>query len=544
MKRSGPVSFPRILDMHADRCSTVITSRRLRSAFGRVIAFSCRPLFTLRGATLPSRHIPPSAAALIESLRGTGYLLETALADLIDNSIAAAATQVDLTLEWNDGRPFILITDDGAGMTEDGLVSAMRFGGTGPLTSRDKTDLGRFGLGLKTASLSQCRRLTVSSRRDRRTSTFCWDLDHIRSIGEAWELLEGVPSDLVSLASRFDEHPSGTIVIWDRIDFGRRREQPALKAFLAQIERSERHLAMVFHRYLGGDARRLRITINGRRIRSWDPFLEGNDATILRPEQSLDSGGERISVRGFVLPHPDRFAIATAMEEAAGPDGWAAQQGFYVYRQRRLLSAGGWLGLGGSRAWTREEFSRLARIRIDLPNTIDEDWRIDIRKAQASPPEALRPALARIAGDVRRVAREVFFHRGRRAENPGTDAVVRVWQVNPPPALRRYSMRRDHPLIAMIRDRLGGQADLLESLLGLIERTVPVDRIWLDTVENGPPAATAAGPAEYSALLESARSIVRTMVAAGLDRPAAVSAVSQMEPFDAIPAIADTLSEG
>lgn len=479
----------------------------------------------------------------MESLRGTGYSVETALADLIDNSVAAGAKQIDLLLDWNEGNPVAVISDDGAGMSEDDLVAAMRFGGVGPRTLRVGSDLGRFGLGLKTASLSQCRRLTVSSLRDGCSSVFCWDIDHVRTTGGAWELLEGTPDGLVPFTVLPVGRTSGTVVIWDRIDFGRVREQPTLRAFLAQIERAERHLAMVFHRYLDGDARRIRITINGRRIKAWDPFLEDHEATIARPEQVLDSGGERIRVRGFILPHPDRFANATAMDEAAGPEGWVAQQGFYVYRQKRLLSAGGWLGMGGTRAWTREEFGRLARIRIDLPNTIDEDWRIDIRKAQARPPETLRPALARIAEDVRRIARDVFFHRGRRTERDQPDGIARIWQVNPPPAPRRYTIRRDHPLLGMLRDSLGERSDLLVALVDLVERTVPVDRIWFDAVENGPPPLAVASAEEHSALLESARGIVRTMISAGVDKAAAASAVSRMEPFDTIPGIADRLSE-
>jgi hypothetical protein len=490
---------------------------------------------------LPTRLIPPSASALIESLRGTGYSLETALADLIDNSIAASARSVDVTLEWNDGEPYAIIADDGNGMSEERLITGMRFGGAGPAVVRESTDLGRFGLGLKTASLSQCRRLSVASRRDGVTAAFCWDLDHIRKTGEAWELIEGLPSTVAHLAGPLDERASGTLVFWDRIDFGRLREKPTLKTFLAGIERAERHLAMVFHRFLGGDARRLRLTINGVRVMGWDPFLEENGATIPRPEQPLDSGGERIVVRGFILPHPDRFPNATALEIAGGPDGWAAQQGFYVYREKRLLSAGGWLGIGGSRAWTREEFSRLARVRIDLPNTIDEDWRIDIRKAQARPPETLRPQLESIAGDVRRIARQVFFHRGRRVDNKAADGVARVWEVKPPTSPRRYVIRRDHPLVRMLQGRLGRDAGLLESFLELTERTVPVDRIWLETVENGPPVAPGSDPSGYSALIESARSIVRSMIAAGSDRGAAIEAVSRMEPFDALVDITERL---
>jgi len=492
---------------------------------------------------LPSRQIPPSAAALIESLRGTGYSLETALADLIDNSIAAAATAVELMLEWNDGNPYVIIADDGNGMTEEAVVEAMRFGGAGPARVRESFDLGRFGLGLKTASLSQCRRLTVVSKRDGARSSFYWDLDHIRRTGDAWELLEGLPGEIAPFTAVLDARSSGTLVIWDRIDFGRVRERPALPAFLAGIERAERHLAMVFHRYLGGDARRLRLSINGVRVKAWDPYLEDHDATIPRPAQTLDSGGERISVRGFILPHPDRFANTTALEEAGGPEGWAAQQGFYVYRQKRLLSAGGWLGIGGSRAWTREEFSRLARIRVDLPNTIDEDWRIDIRKAQVRPPEALRPQLERIADDVRKIARLVFFHRGRRAEASKADGVARIWQVNPLPSERRYVIRRDHPLVVLLRERIGPGDDLLDAIFELVERTVPVDRIWLDTVENGSPATPGGNPATYDPLVESARSIVRTMTATGLTRAAAIAAVAKMEPFDSVPEISARLGE-
>jgi Histidine kinase-, DNA gyrase B-, and HSP90-like ATPase len=477
----------------------------------------------------------------MESLRGTGYSLETALADLIDNSVAAGAKQIDLVLDWNEGDPIIVISDDGSGMNEGSLVAAMRFGCVGPQVYRSASDLGRFGLGLKTASLSQCRRLTVSSRQNGGISVFCWDLDHVRAAGGSWELLEGVPDGLKFPASLADQ-ACGTIVIWDRVDFGRVRERPTLRTFLGQIERAERHLAMVFHRYLYGDARRIRISINGRRVKGWDPFLEDHEATIARPEQVLDSGGERIRVRGFILPHPDRFANVTAMDDAAGPEGWVAQQGFYVYRQKRLLSAGGWLGMGGTRAWTREEFGRLARIRIDLPNTIDEDWRIDIRKAQARPPELMRPALARIAEDVRKIARDVFFHRGHRGERGHPDGVTRIWHVNPSTSSRRYTIQRDHPLLGLLGGSVGDRSELLDALLDLIERTVPVDRICFDAVESGPPLLALASTEEHSELFEVASGILRTMMLAGLGRPEAVEAVSLMEPFNMIPEIADRLS--
>ena len=113
-----------------------------------------------------------------------------------------------------------------------------------------------------------------------------------------------------------------------------------------------------------------------------------------------------------VLPHKDQLT-AQQEQSAAGPDGWTAQQGFYVYRNARLLVAGSWLGLGQGRSWTKEEAHRLARIRLDLPNSVDRDWKIDIRKSIARPPAAIRARLGRLAEDTRRRARDVFAHRGQ-----------------------------------------------------------------------------------------------------------------------------------
>jgi Histidine kinase-, DNA gyrase B-, and HSP90-like ATPase len=125
-------------------------------------------------------------------LRGVGYSLETAIADLVDNSIAAGAGQIEIGLSWKDSDAVLTVLDDGSGMSEERLVEAMRFGGKGPQIQRADTDLGRFGLGLKTASLSQCRQLTVASKSDRgRVAAFTWDVDLIAEGDGGWHLLEG-----------------------------------------------------------------------------------------------------------------------------------------------------------------------------------------------------------------------------------------------------------------------------------------------------------------------------------------------------------------
>jgi hypothetical protein len=467
----------------------------------------------------------------MSSLRGVGYSLETAIADIVDNSIAAGAGRIEIGLSWNDRDTVVTILDDGSGMSEDRLVEAMRFGGQGPGIERALTDLGRFGLGLKTASLSQCRQLTVASKAGGSLAGFAWDVDLIVEGDGGWHLLEGEANVPESALAMLQSQKSGTLVVWRKVDFGRLDDRPDNAAILADVDHLDRHLSMVFHRFIHGDARHVEISINGHTVEAWDPFLEAHEATIPQPAQNIRSPGGSVAVRGFVLPHRDRFRTEAEFVKAGGPEGWNAQQGFYVYRHRRLLCAGGWLGLGGSRTWTREEPSRLARIRIDIPNTADRDWRIDIRKAIARPPDAIRKRLQGIADDVRHKAREVFVHRGLFGARAKDAEVSRIWQVNSDSAARRYTIRRDHELVRLLKERLGNASGLLEGALDLIERTVPVERVWLDVTEHGTPAVQREEDAET---IDAAATLVDLLAQAGIPFETAVANVATMDPFDRV----------
>jgi hypothetical protein len=483
------------------------------------------------------RAVPPSATALISSLRGVGYSLETAIADIIDNSIAAKATLIEVGCDWNNGDPAVTILDDGIGMSEEVLVEAMRFGGIGPDALRSENDLGRFGLGLKTASLSQCQRLTVLSKTVTGIASFTWDIEHIRKSGDKWSLIEGDRNVPAKPLESLNKSKTGTLVVWQKVDFGRKDDRPDHAAFMRDVEHLDRHLGMVFHRFMAGDASRIAIRINGEQVEAWDPFLESNDSTP-SPEQQISAPGGKVRVRGFVLPHHDRFGNQEELDKAGGPEGWTAQQGFYVYRQKRLLSAGGWLGLGGSRSWTRDEPSRLARIRIDIPNTGDHDWRIDIRKAIARPPDKIRKTLQRIAEDIRRRAREVFVHRGHYGRRSSAAEVSRIWEVKAKGARRPYTIRRDHELIAIVRSKLGeDNSSLLDAIFDLIERTVPVDRVWLDVTEHGVPTVNN----NTEEIVEAALSICRLMWKAGMPFAEAASNVATMDPFDKVEGLRDRL---
>lgn len=458
-------------------------------------------------------EITPSPRALLRSLRGLGYSPETALADLIDNSLAAGARQVDIWLDWRDGDPLVEMLDDGVGMTFDRLIEAMRFGGDGPDAERDCHDLGRFGLGLKTASLSQCRELTVASRRDGAVARLAWDVDRV---GDGWCAEAPDLSPAGHLCALFATAGDGTLISWNRMDrlgglWGLDRE-----GFNERIAAIRAHLSMTFHRFLSGEARRLGISLNGLSLAAWDPFCRRHDATMAMPRDIIRGPEGSIVARPYILPHRDRFANDREWEEGGGPGGWVERQGFYVYRGDRLVSPGGWLGLGGSRAWTREESSRLARIALDLPVGMDEAWRIDIRKSLARPPAWARPRLAGIGTDSRRRAREVFAWRGggptRRRSRTKEDGEVWPWEARGGKAVPRYRVRRDHPAVAAVAELLGDDSAMLEGLLSALEFTVPVERIWLDVAEQGGVEPAQPATSEITTLAAPLASLVRSMI--------------------------------
>lgn len=486
-------------------------------------------------------HAPPRASAMVEALRGLGYSPATALADIIDNSIAAGADHVQLGFRWAGTASSITVLDNGRGMSRDELLGAMRLGDRNPLDERAPGDLGRFGLGLKTASFSQARRLTVASRRDGAGSCLRWDLDVLaNSTGDGWYLLEGedpgtqVDFDILALRT------NGTLVVWECLDrivtagFG---EQD----FLNLMDQVERHLAMVFHRYLG--SRDLRISINDRPVMPWDPFLQQHSATWSSPIAKLPSMGGTVEVQCHVLPHKDRLDQAT-YERAAGPHGWTAQQGFYVYRNRRLLVAGSWLGLGTGRAWTKEEAHRLARIRIDIPNTADADWKIDIRKSTARPPVLLREHLTRLADDTRARARRVFAHRGVAPRLPGSEPVAQAWRAEHSSSGVRYRIDESHPLVREVLDQAGSLESLLRAMLRVIEETVPVQRIWLDTADARETPRTGFGGSPPSEVLDVLQVMYRNLVLRkGMSSGLARARLRTTEPFNLHPQLVDALPD-
>jgi len=486
-----------------------------------------------------TRNAPPRASAMLESLRGLGYSTAGALADIIDNSISAGATTVDIQFNWKEKSSNIYILDNGYGMSDQELESAMTLGDKNPLDTRSPHDLGRFGMGLKTASFSQCKRLTVASKKKGVTSCLRWDLDLITSNPElGWILFEGPEPGSEDLTKKLECIDQGTIVIWELLD---RIVTESFKVddFLNLMEdHVECHLAMVFHRLLEGQRPKIKLNLNGKKIEAWDPFLSGHPAKPwTSPVQRHPTSAGQIEVQCHVLPHSDKLSNSE-YDINGGPAGWNAQQGFYVYRNQRLLVAGGWLGLGQPKAWNREEPYRLARIRVDIPNTADAEWKIDVRKSVARPPVSLRPWLMSMANDTRARARRVFAYRGSLALSSENQQIEQAWRVERLKSGLRYRIDPNHPSVSAVMDSAVEIQPLIKAMLRVIEETVPVQRIWLDTAENKETPYTGFEGEPNEAIIEVATVLFNDLVERkGNSIEQARSSMLKTEPFQKFPTL-------
>ena len=483
--------------------------------------------------------VPPDPSALIESMRALGYSLPAAVADLVDNSISAGATTIDIQCQWAGGRSWIAVLDNGRGMDEPNLVQAMKLGSKSAVEERAAGDLGRFGLGLKTAGFSQGRSVTVRSRVaggvavQRR-----WDLDHVRSTGD-WSLLLDGTGDGAEMIARLDAADHGTVVLLEELD--RLSGDADVDAssdrdfFLARTRAVERHLEMVFHRFMEGTGA-IQFRVNGNVVAPWNPFSAGGVFVEPLQQEAFENG--HISVQPYVLPHFSRLDAATHAG-AAGPAGWNHQQGFYVYRERRLLVAGGWLGLP---RMTQEEHYKLARIRVDLDNSLDHAWDIDVRKAVARIPRNLVGDFERIARTARKHASEAYRFRGRRLTSPRLAEKAAVWEVRTKGGEYSYRLDRSHPAIEAARPADPEQRKAFDHALRIIEEMIPVAAIVMDAREH-PDAVRepfAGGDHEVAEMLAR---LYALSVEGGMDGEDALVMLAGREPFDSFPEVVAAFRE-
>ena len=407
--------------------------------------------------------------SLIESVRSFGYDLNTAIADIVDNSITAKASEISIHLEWNNGEPFVSITDNGVGMSEAELSHNIVLGSKNPNDERDLSDLGRFGLGMKTASLSMARQLNVFSQREKGSLSFrSWDLDIVEKAGK-WLIAKKLPDWFESFPNELKPDECGTLIVWKNCD---RILQYAkdLKTLRQRAVELSSHLGVVFSRFLSG-RNHISITVNGSRVEPWSPIPEGSRSL------STQYHGQ-ITINPYVLPHKSKFPNDDVFRLAGGIKGWNSQQGFYVFRKDRLIVSGGWLGLKVK----KDEHTKLARIVVDIGSELDEDWQINVLKSRASiPAGSVREMLGAIAKATRKEAEEVYRMKGKTVSRSVALRDSFVWQiVKKDNGLKEFRVNRAHPFIKHLEENYIGKKRDIERLFIMIERTLPTEAIQVE----------------------------------------------------------------
>lgn len=424
--------------------------------------------------------LPPNSISLIESMRDIGYSIEAAVADIIDNSITANAKNINIRFSWNFGNPWFAIIDDGSGMDSDTLMTAMKLGTISPLETREKNDLGRFGLGLKTASFSQCRCLTVISKKNSNCLNIAqWNIDTISINDNNW-LLNILSKEEISqeifindiVLDYLEKYNSGTAVIWQNIDRLIESSSNRESKFNEILFNIRTHLELVFHRYLspGLGENGVDIFLNNSMLKAYDPF-NTKKSTELR-EEKFKYDNKFITVQPYILPHHGSLS-KPEWEKYAGKNGYIEEQGFYVYRNRRLIIYSTWF-----RLLPKKEITKLLRVRVDIPNSLDRLWRIDIKKANAFPPEGIRDELKRIIGKIELSGKKVITH-------PGTKLISKVkipiWERVVKENQILYQINRNHPLLKNFVVKINEEDRVIYiKILEVLESTFPRDSFYGD----------------------------------------------------------------
>lgn len=420
--------------------------------------------------------LPPSASSLSESMRDLGYSLATAIADIIDNSITAGATEVDVFCDLTCEKPMLVIIDNGKGMTGEDLLQAMKHGSANPKHVREPNDLGRFGLGLKTASFSQCRNLTVISSINSERSGAEWDLDHVSERDE-WCLSILDDDDIQKIPYLDQLGSSGTAVVWTKLDrlfedqYGSKRDELVVE----KLDLVDRHLSLVFHRFLAGEVKqhpKLSIRINGHLVKPFDPFCRKIKATQVLPEEVVRVDGMEVVIQPYILPHHSKLT-AEEYEFYEDRSSFISNQGAYIYRNGRLMAWGDWF-----RLVPKGEATKLARVQIDFPNALDESWTIDIKKSRARPPHEVRERLRQIISKITGTSTRIHRGRGQKLFHESPEP---LWERYADKSRVRYELNLSHPLLQNLKDGLSDeQTSILRSYLEAVSAAIPVEMIYSD----------------------------------------------------------------
>lgn len=472
--------------------------------------------------------VRPEPENLLQSVRSFGYSVETAIADLIDNSITAKASEIQISYGIDRYSSFVRIEDNGNGMNEKELINAMRIGSFNPLEPRHEYDLGRFGLGLKTSSFSQCKRLTIKTRNKLgKEFVRCWDLD-IVAREKDWILLrEFVDKKSEKNLSEFSSMGTGTIILWEKLD--RLVESDEVKSdkehFYRKFNNVRKHLGLTFHRFI--EDGKISIIVLSEKIEAINPFNISTEIPSLElPEEQLSINDHYVIIQPFILPHESKLS-ENEKSRLEIIKGWTEHQGIYLYRNNRLIADGTWLDFD----FRKKESQRLCRIRIDIPNTLDKEWQIDVKKASAKIPDIIRKPIKNICFAAIEKAIKVYTHRGAYIRRKGEKKeIVYLWKVKQKQRKRYYEINKVHPIYQLVVEYLQDDAYIFNDYIKLIGESLPISYIINDFSD---PAITMKDffEGDKSDLNAIYQNTVSALISAGLSQDDAVEKVNKIECF-------------
>jgi len=475
----------------------------------------------------------PNPKSTINSYRSFGYNLSTAIADILDNSISADSNEIHLEYKWDGQNSFISVLDNGRGMNKEDLVVAMTPGSKDPEEERSEKDLGRFGMGLKTASFSQCKRLTcITKKQDYSTIKRCWDIDYINKQDE-WQLLDYVSDNL--FLEKVNTQESGTLVLWEKLDriVGKAEtsNESVKSAFYQEMQNVKQHLSLVFHKFI--ESKRVKIFFQDEELESYNPFLLNLNP---KPEMGQAEKFGNVEIIYFILPHMSEIGKAD-YENTGGSLGWFQEQGFYIYRGDRLLVAGDWLGLGKKR-----DYSKLARIAVSFSNINDFNWNLDIKKSTATPPIEIRRELGRIAKIAIIKSAKIYNWRGQKTLSESSNSNHEpLWKDEiTREGIKKYKINKKHPIISSL---LLENSKLASKALKLLEDNVPIELILSN--QNEDPAfheleKQLQNPSDE--LINLAVELFRINISQGIPESLARQQIMNAAPFNLFPLLNDYLA--
>ena len=427
---------------------------------------------------------PPDATGFGESIRKYGYDFSSALADIIDNSITAKSSVIEILYLPN--TDYLYIKDDGFGMSEKTLHKAMVLGGGDPLAKRDPDDLGRFGCGLKTASFSQAKKLTVITKSKNKYSGAQWDLDHIRAT-RSWQLGMLSKNEIKKYLKNFSniDSLSGTIVIWENIDQIKGHGKDKTSDQNTKINSAMNHLRLTFHRFMEKEFNRKQVSIifNGNELIPLDPFLTDHSTPTPIQKIPVTNNGlkEKITLQGFTLPALNKLT-KTQLTEIRLKNDLNQAQGFYIYRGNRLIRYGGWLGLKKYQALTN-----LSRVKVDVPNCLDNEWNTDIKKTQMDPPPIVKNQMKSLLQKFHNPSKKIYKKRA----SDHLDK-IEMWEryekqedIEKEEIRVTYSINKKSSKFKLLSEDLKkNQKKAFDELIKKIEDDLPFRQISIDVNDN------------------------------------------------------------